>query len=381
MQKFAKRLDSLKASDSIAMHQKIKDFQKTTDIIDLTLGQPDFDTPEHIKQAAWKAIKKGQNKYTTSYGIQELREEISIFYRQYYHVGYNPLKEILICPGAKQGIMYLMQSFLNPGDEVLLFEPCWLSYADMIALNEGIAKFIPSKNNLHPDVDRLEEFVSPRTKIIVINNPNNPSGYVFNWNELKNIVEIAAKHDLLIISDEIYDRIVFTKFNSLSQFENERDRIVVVNGFSKTYAMTGWRIGYVLASEKIISKIGLIHQHTATCASSQSQYAALKALTGKQGFVSQMNSEYQKRKDLMLEGITKTKFHVVEPKGTFYIMLDVSVLNVEAIQNAPTLLTKCGIASINGLSYGLSAGKYVRLSLTQNEEQIKETCSRLMRVI
>ncbi|MBF0522446.1 MAG: pyridoxal phosphate-dependent aminotransferase [Candidatus Omnitrophica bacterium] len=377
MQKFAQRLSLLKASESMAMAQKVKELQKAMDIIDLTFGQPDFDTPEHIKQAAWKAICEGKNGYTASYGVVELRQAIAEFYQQYYRAQYAPLKEVLVCPGAKQGIMYLMQAFLNPGDEVILFEPCWLSYGDMILLNEGVPKFIPAKADLAPDLNRLESSISPKTKMILINNPVNPSGYVFSRKELEYIVALAVKHDLIIVSDEIYDRIVFMDFTSLSQFENVRDRAIVVGGFSKNYAMTGWRIGYILAAEPMIAKIGLIHQHTATCASSQSQYAALAALTGSQDSVSQMSRVYQSRRDLMGAGIGRTPFRLIKPEGTFYAMMDVSSLRAEPEKNSQELLTRYGIASVNGLSYGQSAGAYVRLSLTQGEARLQECLQRL----
>ncbi len=377
MQKFAKRLSLLKPSESMAMAQKAKELQKTMDIIDLTLGQPDFDTPEHIKQAAWRAIRDGKNSYTASYGIPELREAIASFYKQYYCARYAPLKEVLVCPGAKQGIMYLMQAFLSPGDEVVLFEPCWLSYADMIFLNEGVPRFIPALENMAPNLKQLESVITTKTKMILLNNPVNPSGYVFSQKELAYIVEIAKKHDLLIVSDEIYDRIVFTEFHSLSQFEQARERSIVVGGFSKNYAMTGWRIAYILAAEEMISKIGLIHQHTATCAASVSQYAALSAITDDQSCVNIMCRIYRERRDLLMFLLANSKFKAIMPEGTFYLMLDCAGVDRNAATPAEFLFNQFGIASVDGIFYGTSSAEYARLSLTCSENVLRKAAARL----
>ncbi len=374
----AQRLKQIIPSASMAMAQKILDkagYGK--EVIDLTWGQPDFDTPQHIKEAAFEAIKSGRNGYTASTGILELRTAIADFHNSCYQALYNPQTEVLVTPGAKQGLMYLMQALINPGDEVILFEPCWLSYRDMILLNGGFPRFIPAGEKLAPDLSRLKETVSSKTKAILINNPVNPSGYVFKKSELAQIAQIAERNDLYIISDEIYDRIVFTEFISLSEFNNLRDRLIIANGFSKTYAMTGWRIGYLLGCERIISKVSLIHQHTATCAAAPSQYAALAALQGRQDMVDNMVETYKERRDFMVKGLNSTSFSIVPPDGTFYAMLDVSQIGEHAGGNAEELLKKYGIASIDGVSYGQSAEDYVRLSLTKNKEQLAEAIERL----
>ena len=378
MRPFADRISQIIPSASMAFAQKVIEKENSgRKIIDLTWGQPDFDTPEHIKNAAWKAIQSGRNGYTTSAGIPELRTAIADFYNSRYQVSYNPQNEILVTPGAKQGLIYLMQALINPGDEVILFEPCWLSYRDMILLNNGLPRFIPAGKELAPDLSGLEKTINSKTKAILINNPVNPSGYVFKKSELAHIARIAERNDLYIISDEIYDRIVFTEFISLSEFKNLRDRLIIVNGFSKAYAMTGWRIGYLLGSEKVISKVSLIHQHTATCAAAPSQYAALAALKGSQDSVDTMVKTYKERRDLMINGLAGSSFSIVAPDGTFYAMLDVSTLGARAGGNAENLLGRCGIASVDGISYGKSAGNYVRLSLTKDKEQLAEAIERL----
>lgn len=378
MRPFADRISQIIPSASMAFAQRVIEKENSgRKIIDLTWGQPDFDTPEHIKNAAWKAIQSGRNGYTTSAGILELRTAIADFYNSCYQVSYNPQNEILVTPGAKQGLIYLMQALINPGDEVILFEPCWLSYRDMILLNNGLPRFIPAGKELAPDLSGLEKTINSKTKAILINNPVNPSGYVFKKSELAHIARIAERNDLYIISDEIYDRIVFTEFISLSEFKNLRNRLIIVNGFSKAYAMTGWRIGYLLGSEKIISKVSLIHQHTATCASAPSQYAALAALTGTQDSVDVMTKVFRDRRDFMVKAMNDTPFSIVQPEGTFYAMLDVSALGARTGGNAENLLGRYGIASVDGISYGQSAVNYVRLSLTKNKEQLAEAIERL----
>ena len=377
MKTFARRVEKLVPSASMAMAQEAKRGTAGMDIIDLTWGQPDFDTPEHIKHAAYEAIKAGKNGYTGSRGIPELREAISRFHTSLYHAQYDPASEVLVTPGAKQGLMYLIQLLIDPGDEVILFEPCWLSYRDMVFINQGVPKFIPATSNLAPELDALEKTITSKTKSILINNPVNPSGYVFSRQELGMIVDFAEKHDLYVIADEIYDRIVFTEFISLSEFKNIRERLIIANGFSKAYAMTGWRIGYLLGPSRILSKVNLIHQHTATCASAPSQYAAVAALQRSQNSVDAMCRTYQKRRHFMIDGLKGSPFSLVPPDGTFYAMLDVSTLGAPTGKNADRLLKEYGIATVDGNSYGQSAGDYVRLSLTKDEKQLGEVIDRL----
>jgi len=377
MKKLAQRISQIVPSASMAMAQKIKACNQDRKIIDLTWGQPDFDTPEHVKEAAFDAIRAGKNGYTNSSGIPELRSAIADFHASRDGTVYDPRTEVLVTPGAKQGLMYLIQTLIEPGDEVILFEPCWLSYRDMILLNGGIPVFIPSQKDLTPDLSALENAIGRKTKAILLNNPVNPSGYIFKEEELKCIARIAEFHDLYIISDEIYDRIVFTQCISFSAFKDVRSRLLIANGFSKTYAMTGWRIGYLLGPQEIISKVGLIHQHTATCAAAPSQYAALTALQGSQESVDTMCQTYKRRRDFMVDGLKNTPFTLVVPEGTFYAMLNVSNLNESSDKNAEQLLDKYGIATVSGISYGQSAANYVRMSLTKDEKQLAEVVERL----
>ena len=377
MKAFAERTVNIIPSASIAMAQRAGTMDKDREIIDLTWGQPDFDTPEHIKQAAYKAIASGKNGYSPSAGIPELRDAIASFHADRYDARYDPGTEVLVTPGAKQGLMYIFQLLINPGDEVILFEPCWLSYRDMILLCDGIPKFIPAKPDLIPDIEALERAISSNTKAILINNPVNPSGYVFNRNQLQYIADFAEKHDLFVISDEIYDRIVFTDFISVSEFKAIRDRLIIANGFSKSYAMTGWRIGYLLGPARIISKVNLIHQHTATCASAPSQYAAIAALTSSQDSVANMCETYKQRRDFIVDKLKQGPFNIIKPQGTFYAMLEMAKIPEKYTSNADFLLSEYGIATVNGIFCGTSSENYVRLSLTRDKKELEVAVERL----
>ena len=377
MKSFSKRIEELVPSASMSMAEQAQEGSAREEVIDLTWGQPDFDTPDHIKQAAYDSIRSGKNGYTPASGIPELREAISKFHYSRYRMVYDPSSEVLVTPGAKQGLMYLIQLIVDPGDEVVLFEPCWLSYRDMVLFNQGIPRFIPSNSELRPDLSALESTIGPRTKVILINNPVNPSGYVFSGEELSIIAGLAEKYDLYVIADEIYDRIVFTKFVSLSEFKEIKERLIIANGFSKTYAMTGWRIGYLLGPARIISKVNLIHQHTATCASAPSQYAAIAALTGDQDVVDDMVITYKKRRELFADALKQSTFKLIRPQGTFYSMLEIPETLPKYASNSDFFLSEYGIATVDGKSYGESAKNYVRLSLTKGTDVLAQVAARL----
>jgi len=379
MKSLAKRLSKLKPSDSMAMAQKLKALDEPSEFVDLTWGQPDFDTPEHIKQAAMETIVAGKNGYTPSRGILPLRVGIAEFYSNFRSVDYHPKTEILVTPGVKQGLMYALQALVDPGDEIILFEPCWLSYNDMVMLNGGIPRPIPADEYLHPAVHKLEAAVTEKTKAILINTPVNPTGYIFSTAELDQIAEIALKNDLYVISDEIYSGIAFETFTSMVSIKKLRENLIVADGFSKAYAMTGWRVGYLLGPEKLISQINLIHQHTATCASAVSQYAALAAINGPQEFVQEMTHSYKERRDILVQGLRHSEFQVIPPAGTFYAMIRIPPVSQNYSSTADYMLNEYKIGCISGKSYGLSAEQFTRFSLTVSKDGLETVIARLAR--
>ena len=369
------RMDNVTGSESIAMAQNLMNSGRS-DVINLTWGQPDFDTPEHIKRAAVDSIFAGKLGYTHSSGIRELREAIADYFHNSFGAEYGS-SNILVVPGAKQGLMYLMQVLLNPGDEVILLEPCWLSYKDMIYLSGGVPVSVPAGDNLKPLLESVVDFITPRTKAILINNPVNPSGYVYSREELSFLADVVEKENIYLISDEIYERISFVPFVSLSEFRQIVDRLIIVNGFSKSYAMTGWRIGYILSSPEIIAQASLVHQHTATCAAAPSQYAALAAITGPKEPINVMVTAYRSRRDLLVQGIADSRFRMIKPEGTFYAMLKIPKVSSKYADRAAYLLEKLGLATINGSAYGVSAADYVRISFCCSEEMLLEAILRL----
>ncbi len=372
---FASRLSAVSEPESMAMAKMA--MSASSDVINMTWGQPDFDTPAHVKEAAIRSIMDRKIGYTVSSGIPELREAVCALYENLYGTPYSPSDEVLIVPGAKQGLMYIMQALLDPGDEVVVLEPCWLSYKDIIQLNGGVPVSLSAGENLKPSVELVEAAISSKTKAILINNPINPSGYIYSYEELAQLAELAERHDCYLISDEIYDRIAFTQFVSLAEFSDIRERLIIVNGFSKSYAMTGWRVGYLLASAEVISRVSLVHQHSATCASAPSQFAALAAATGPQDIVKEMTRAYQSRRDLLVEGMKGAPFDLVAPAGTFYAMLRISKIPEEFCGNSEYLLKEYGIASVNGAPYGDSVSEYVRLSFCCEEDVLNKAIKKL----
>jgi len=379
----SKNLLNVIPSASMNISEKVKEIKKRgNDIIDLSIGEPNFETPVYIKEAAINALKNNKTHYTQSSGIPELRLAIADKLRRENGLDFNPDNEIIVIPGAKQAIFYALAAILNPGEEVLIPEPYWLSYPDMVRLIGARPIGIPSReeNSFKPEVQDLEKLVSPKTKILIVNNPNNPTGLVWEKEDLQLIASLAEKYNFLIISDEIYEKIVFDgkKFTSLGNLTEAKERTITVNGFSKAYAMTGWRIAYVAGPAKIISQISRVHQHVATCASSLSQYAALSALSGPQDEVASMVKEYQERRDILLEGFKKfKKIHFVRPAGTFYAFLNVKKLGKTSLEIARLFLEELGIATVPGSAYGASGEGYLRLSFAVSKHDIIKAVQRL----
>jgi len=382
MKPFSSRMNRLIPSASINIAERVKDMKsRGIDIIDLSWGEPDFSTPHHIVTAAIQAMESGQTKYTQSMGIPELRIAISEKLKRENNLSYSP-EEILVTPGCKQAILYAFLAFLDPGDEVLIPEPCWLSYADQIAVAGGKFVPIPSSEKQRFKVSQRELIgkTTDRTKIILINNPTNPTGILWEREDLQIIADIAKERDLIVISDEIYERILFDEkeYLSIASLPDMKSRTIVINGFSKSYCMTGFRIGYAVSTTSIIREMLKIHQHSATCAPSISQAAALAALRGDQSFVNTMVKHYEERRNVFVEGINKIAgLSCIEPDGTFYVFVNIKNLGMSSIEAANHLLEKHGIATVPGSAYGESGEGYLRFSLTQPEERLIEALNRI----
>ena len=379
----SKNLVDIVPSASMNISEKVKEFKrKGVDLIDLGIGEPDFDTPAHIKDAACAAIKDNKTHYTHSRGVIELRHAITDKLNSENNLMYNPEAEVIVTPGAKQAIFYTLIGILDKGDEVLIPEPFWLSYPDMVKLAGGIPVPVASSadNQFKPSIEKLESMVSDRTKGLILNNPVNPTGALWEKDDLCGIASFAEKHNLMVISDEIYEKIVFDnkKRVSIGSLPGMKERTITVNGFSKAYAMTGWRIAYLAGPKDIVSQIAKVQQHTATCPSSISQHAALAALKGPQEEVKYMVKEYRNRRDFLIQGIKEiAPFSCFEPKGTFYLFLNIKNLKISSLEVSMLLLEELKIATVPGSSYGISGEGYLRLSFAISTSELGRVIERL----
>ncbi|MDD5433315.1 MAG: aminotransferase class I/II-fold pyridoxal phosphate-dependent enzyme, partial [Candidatus Pacebacteria bacterium] len=294
---------------------------------------------------------------------------------------YSP-DQIIVSPGAKQAILMALMTLLNPGEEVLTFEPCWHSYKAMIYLALGEYKAFPvfERNAMAKNKEQIEKLITTKTKVLIINNPQNPTGVVWSREDLQAITDLAKKHDLWIIADETYDAIIFDDYEmiSLCSFKEIYDKVILINGFSKTYAMTGLRIGYLAGPLDFISQASKIQEHSATCASSLSQYAALGALSPKTNqYVETMRIEYEKRRDLVYQGFNNNFISFVKPQGTFYAFLNIKKLNMSSIQAAEFFLSKAKIASVPGTAFGNSGEGFLRISFAKSSDLLEKAVKQL----
>ena len=363
---------------------------KGATVFDMCVGEPDLPTPEHIKEAAKKAIDKNKTKYTINSGIQELRQAVCDKFEHEYNAKYS-LNEVIICNGAKQAVYNSLQAVLNVNDEVLLPLPYYVSYAAMIHLAGGKIKLIPTKieNSFKVTVEEIKNNLTVNTKAIILCNPNNPTGAVFNRDEINDILDCALENNLLVISDEIYEKLIYDsiKFVSTAELgEKYKYNLIIINGVSKAYDMTGWRIGYAVANNEYISGMNKLQSHSTSNACSVSQYAALAALTGPQEIVEKQRLIFEERRDLVrkaLLNISSIKF--VEPRGAFYFFVDIREL-LDGMSNISSskdfcmmLLNEVNVATVPGSVFGLEG--YIRISYAKSKEELKEAMNRIKEFI
>lgn len=364
------------------------------DIIGFGAGEPDFNTPENIISKAILAMEEGKTKYTPASGILPLKKALAEKFKNDNELNYKP-SQIIISTGGKQSLNNALSAILNPGDEVLIPSPYWVSYPELVKLSDGIPVLVETKADsfykITPEI--LEKYVSPKTKAIIINSPSNPTGSVYNRQELEGIAEFAKRHDLIIISDEMYEKLIYdgaqhVSIASLS--EDAFERTITVNGVSKAYAMTGWRIGYcAAANDKIVKMMSNLQSHTTSNPSSISQYAALEAVSGDQTKVLEMKEEFGKRKDLIMkltDDIPGVSY--IKPEGAFYLMINVSSCfgkeyNGRKIENsmdfADVLLEDKLVAVVPGEAFG--DPEFVRLSYATSRKNIEEGLKRFKELI
>ena len=380
---------SLSPSLTLAFSAKTKEMIKNgVDVINFTVGEPDFDTPEYIKKGAIEAIEQGKTKYTAASGIPELKKAICEKFKTYNNLEYSN-ENIIISTGAKQSLVNTLMSILNPYDEVIIPSPYWLSYPEMVKIASGTSIIVETsqENDFKIDVALLEEYKTEKTKCLIINNPSNPLGVIYTEEELREIADWAVRNKVYVIADEIYEDLVYEGHHvSIAQFNDEiKNLTITISGFSKSYAMTGWRLGYCAAPVEIVSIMNSLQSHMTSNASSISQYAGLAALTKDDGSKDEMLTHFKRRRGLLKDLIQKIpKIDVIEPKGAFYGFIDIS--NIKGLKYkeeelktsfdvANILLDEFKVALIPGIVFGND--NFVRVSYATSDENIKEGFKRI----
>jgi len=386
----SKKFMGISPSPTLSIDAKFKQMKADgLNVVGFGAGEPDFDTPSHIKQAAIDAIMSGMTKYTPASGILPLKKAVCDKLKKDNNLDYEP-SQIVISNGAKHSLMNVFGAILNPGDEVIIPAPYWVSYSEMVKLNDGVPVIVYSGEDEDFKITpkKIEENITDKTKAIIINSPSNPTGMVYTEEELKNIADVCLKHGIYIVSDEIYEYLIYDdkKHFSIAQISDEiKDITIIVNGVSKTYAMTGWRIGYTASNPTIAKMMSNVQSHATSNPNSIAQYAALAALTGPTDELDKMISEFSKRRDYMCERIEKIDgVSSLKPNGAFYVMMNISKLygkqiNGKTINSADDFaeffLESKLVAVVPGT--GFSAKDYVRWSYATSLENIKEGLDRL----
>jgi aminotransferase len=350
------------------------------EVISLGIGEPDFTSPAPIVQAGIQSLNDSETHYTANRGILPLRTAISEHLEKMYDVSYDPQDEVVATVGGSEALLLAISALLNPGDEVLVPTPCFVSYQGIILLAGGVSVEVPSRmeNNFVPDPKELEAAITPKTKAILINFPSNPTGAIAERETLLEIAKIAEKHDLIVISDEIYDRLVYGgQHVCFPALPGMRERTILIGGFSKDYAMTGWRIGYACAPSEIMDGMARIHQYVIMTAPTMAQFAALEGLKSCESYVQDMVKEYDRRRKLVVEGFNYIGLPTFEPRGAFYAFPQVSVTGMNDEEFANRLLTEKEVAVVPGSAFGPGGEGFVRCSYATAYDQLEEALDRI----
>lgn len=386
----SKKAQSIAPSPTLAIDAKAKRLKgEGIDVIGFGAGEPDFDTPDHIKEAAMEAIRAGFTKYTPVAGALDLQQAICQKLLEDNGLSYQ-LGEIVVSNGAKHSLANVFAALLNPGDQVIIPAPYWVSYSEMVKLNDGEPVIVQTqaKNNFKLTHQELLNALTEKTKVILINSPNNPTGQVYTREELQAVADIAVAYNLFVVSDEIYEKLIYGNFEHISIAslnEKIKDLTIVVNGVSKTYAMTGWRIGYTACRSHIAQIMSNVQSHTTSNPNSIAQKAAIAAITGPQHCVTEMKAAFSRRRDYLLQKIAAIPgLSCIEPAGAFYVLMDTGRLFGRSFQDIPVassadfsalLLEHFQVAVVPGISF--AAPTYVRLSYTLSMEQIEKGLDRI----
>lgn len=354
------------------------------DVVSLGVGEPDFDTPWHIRDEGIYSLEKGRTFYTSNSGLKPLREEISRYLNRRYHLNYDPLHEILVTVGGSEGIDIALRAMLDPGDEVLIPQPCYVSYLPCVTLADGIPVTIELKeeNEFRLTKEELLEKITDKTKILVLPFPNNPTGAVMRREDLEAIAEVIIEHDLYVLSDEIYSELTYQGDHvSIASLPGMRERTLTINGFSKSYAMTGWRLGYICGPQEIVAQMTKIHQFAIMCAPTTSQYAAVEALRNGDADVAKMRESYNQRRRFLMHAFEEMGLKCFEPFGAFYVFPCIKEFGLTSDEFAMRLLEEEHVAVVPGTAFGDCGEGFLRISYAYSIDDLKIALKRLERFI
>jgi aminotransferase len=354
------------------------------DVISLGVGEPDFITPWNIRDQAIAALQDGHTAYTANAGLLELREEIANYLHRRFQVEYDPRDQVIVTVGASQSIDLAFRAILNPGDEVLIIEPSFVSYASLVTLAGGVPVRISTyaENEFKVTPEQLEEAITDRTKAILLCSPNNPTGTALSRKELVDLAEIVKKHDLLVVSDEIYAELTYDEeFTSFAQLPDMYERTILINGFSKGFAMTGWRLGFLAAPAELTKLMVKIYQYTTMCAPTMLQKGALEALQNSADHVEKMRQSYWRRRNFIVESLNQIGLSCHTPGGAFYVFPSIKETGLTSEQFAEQLLQAEKVAVVPGNAFGSSGEGYIRCSYATSIEQLEEAVQRIDRFL
>ena len=354
------------------------------DVISLGVGEPDFDTPWHIRDEGIYTLEKGRTFYTSNSGLKELRVAIAEYLRRRFEVSYDPLHEILVTVGGSEGIDVALRAMLDPGDEVLIPEPCYVSYVPCVVLADGVPVTIELKeeNLFRLTKEELLAAITDKTKILVMPFPNNPTGGVMRREDLEEIAQVCIEKDIYVLSDEIYSELTYGADHvSIASLPGMKERTLLINGFSKSYAMTGWRLGYICGPQVIVEQMTKIHQFAIMCAPTNSQYAAVEALRHGDADVAQMRTAYDQRRRYLMHAFKEMGLSCFEPFGAFYVFPCIKEFGMSSDEFATRLLEEEHVAVVPGSAFGACGEGFVRISYAYSLENLKLAMERLNRFV
>ncbi|MDP9349984.1 MAG: aminotransferase class I/II-fold pyridoxal phosphate-dependent enzyme [Chloroflexota bacterium] len=351
-------------------------------VISLGVGEPDFKTPEPLREAAVRSIRNGETAYTSNYGTPQLRQALTEHLSRLYNVSYDPQGEILISVGVSEALDITCRAVLGPGDEIIVPDPSYVAYLPAVVLADATPVIVPTgvETGFAPTAQEIERHITPRTKALLLGYPNNPTGAVLPREEMERIALVAERHDLLVISDEIYDRLTYgIEHTCFASLPGMRERTVLLGGFSKDYAMTGWRVGYACAPAELLEAMMKVHQYVIMCAPTAAQAVALEALRSGEPYVQAMHAEYDRRRRVVVDGLNSIGLSTFEPRGAFYAFPDIRSTGLSSVEFVEALLLEEKVVTVPGDAFGPSGAGYVRICYANSMENLEQAMERISR--